>query len=299
MVYTIRRKIVNLDEIKISINFKQVPPQQAQVHVLDRGFLYGDGIYEVIRTYQGRLYTFKRHFQRLQRSARSIYMELPCSEESLARHLREMVAQVGAANCYLRVVVTRGLSEISIEPPSPCEPMLVVIAKPLKEWPASCFTHGVRLMTPEVRRNPKAAMDPMIKSGNYLNCVLASFQAKRAGFDDALIVGTQGQITEATLSNIFFVKNSQVLTPSLESGILDGITRGIVLELCQQHNISHQEKWLTMEDVRHADESFLTSTSREVMGVCAINEQRLPVPGPVTKKLHSLYQDFIQANLDT
>lgn len=288
-------------QMRLSMNFESTSLADAKVSVLDRSFLYGDSIYEVVRTYEGKLFTLKEHFERLERSAQRIYMRLPFGYEKLRDHLKEMVKAVGSPNCYLRIVVSRGITAddgtISIEPPKPERPLTVVIAKPLKDWPKEDYSRGVRLMTPTIRRNPRAAMDPGIKSGNYLNNVLALYEARRQGVDDAVMLNPSGHITESTLSNVFFVKDGVVLNPASESSILDGITRAIVMQICEKNEIPINTGLFTLEDVRGAQECFISSTSREVMPVRQLNETTYRTDGPVTARLGELYKAYVKQRL--
>lgn len=254
----------------VSIDFQLT--HKPMISVFDRGFMFGDSVYEVVRTYEGKLFTLEEHFARLKRSAERIYMQLPFNLPRLKQHLQELLAQVNKPNCYIRIIVSRGISEPSIEPPKIEIPLTVIMVKPLKDYASEVYEKGVRLIVPQIHRNPRTALDPMIKSGNYLNSVLALYQARQLGADDAVMLSVSGTITEASNSNVFFVKEGVLLSPTNDDGILDGITRAIILKLAAENHIPHRIQSLTLGDAKASQECFISSTSREVMPVASINE---------------------------
>lgn len=285
----------------VSINFEITA--NPMVSVFDRSFMFGDSVYEVLRTYAGKLFTFEEHFARLQRSAEKIYLKLPFSDKQLRRHLEDLVAKVNQAtpenptDCYLRIIVTRGNSEPSIEPPSVETPLTVVMVKPLKGWPKELYDRGLHLAVPKIRRNPRVALDPMIKSGNYLNSILAVYQARQMGADDAVMLNPEGIITEMSNANVFFVKDGVLLSPTNDDSILDGITRNLVFQIAESERIPCKLRSLTMDEARQCQECFISSTTREVMPVRQLDDIIFKVPGPITDRLAKAYKSHLQKRL--
>lgn len=274
----------------VSIDFKLLPAEDARVSVFDRGFLFGDSVYEVVRSYSGRLLAMERHFQRLARSAGSLGFALPFDCGKLRAHFEELVGQLGDENCYVRVVVTRGAYDIALAPPEEITPCTVVIAGPLPPWPDEHYEKGISLVTVVIRRNPRGALNPMIKSGNYLNNVLAAMEARQAGAVDAIMLNGDGHVTESTTANIFLVRGGELVTPPVEAGILDGVSRHMVIDLARENGIVCHESLFKPEDLHNADECFITSTTREVMPVSTIDGHEIPAPGPITRSMMSLYK---------
>ncbi|MFH2001979.1 MAG: aminotransferase class IV [Planctomycetota bacterium] len=276
----------------VSIDFKLVPAQEARVSVFDRGFLYGDSVYEVVRTYHGRPLAMDRHFQRLQRSASSLGFALPFEGRELKAHFEDLIRRLGEDDCYVRVVVTRGACDIALAPPEEVTPCTVVIAGPLPPWPEDHYENGISLVTVGIRRNARGALNPMIKSGNYLNNVLAAMEARQAGAVDAIMLNADGFVTESTSANIFLVKGGGLVTPPVEAGILDGVSRHLVMELARENTIPCSETLFEPEALHLADECFITSTTREVMPVRSVDGHPIPAPGVLTCRLMALYKDL-------
>ncbi len=289
---------IAIEQTKVSVNFQILDPSQATLSIFDRGFLFGDSVYEVIRTYAGQLFTFAAHLKRLRRSADAIHLRLPFSDGEIRQHLTELVASVDKPDCYIRLMVSRGTSLPLIDPPKQEQPTTVAIVGPLQPWPQSHQEKGIRLCTVGVRRNLPSAINPMIKSGNYLNNVIALYEARQKHFDDALMLNAEGGLTESTTSNFFLVNAGVLQTPPLEAGILDGISRQIILDLAKENNIPVAEKPLSLEDAYNAQESFISSTTREIMPVTQLDETRFEAPGAVTRKLIKLYKGYVQKQLE-
>ena len=296
------------DHTQLSINLSATALSQALVPVSDRGFLFGDSIYEVVVAYGTTLFGFDEHFARLQRSARRIHLELPFDKVGLKQHIQQQVNHCLAAweakpstatdrRFYTRIMVSRGCSLPSIEPPKQAKPRTVIVTYPLQPWPAELYAQGLRLKTTDIRRNHRTALDPQIKSGNYLNNVLAIYEAKNGGFDDAVLLNQQGQVTESTTSNLFCVKNNQVITPPIASGLLDGITRAFVLKLLTENHQEAIEREILQEDLYDADEVFISSTTREIMPVSQIDHQSYRCPGPLTIRLQELFRNHVEATV--
>lgn len=280
----------------VSINGKFKPAKQATVSVLDHGFLFGDSVYEVVRTVDGRLFAADRHLKRLRASAASIGLKLPHDEAWYLRHMRAMHRKKPKSESYLRVIVTRGVGLLDLHPQSCKSPTVVGIAKPLPRWDDDFYAHGCKIILAGVRRNLKQATDPAIKSGNYLNNVLALTEAKADGAVEAVMLNAEGFLTECTTSNIFLVKDKVVKTPSLDQGLLEGVTRGFILEVCNALKLPVQETRLTGDDLLGADEVFITSTTRDVMPVSQIGKHRVKLtPGSLTLKIANAYHDILHS----
>jgi branched-chain amino acid aminotransferase len=272
----------------------------AKVSVLDHGFLFGDSIYEVVRTVNGKLFAAGRHLRRLHASAAAIGLEVPHDNDWYQNHLRAMHARKPGSESYLRVIVTRGVGLLDLHPESCTAPTVVGIAKPLPLWDANHYAHGCKIILAGVRRNLKQATDPAVKSGNYLNNVLALIEARREKAAEAVMINATGFLTECTTSNIFLVKDGVVKTPGLEQGLLEGVTRGFILEVCRGLKLPLEEAALTPEDMLAADEVFITSTTRDVMPVGFVGNHKIKyTPGSLTLKIANAYHDVLHdpANL--
>jgi branched-chain amino acid aminotransferase len=279
----------------VNINGALMPPDRAFISVFDRGFLYGDSIYEVFRTYRGRLFEVSAHLARLRRSAERIALTLPVPEAELL-HQVEMTLQAASlpGDAYIRIIVTRGAGEISLDPGAAVDPAWVILVKEIKLPAPELYQKGVRVELVDVRRNSRDALDPAAKTGNYLNSVLALGQAKQRGGEEALMLNKEGHLTEGSSSNVFLVRSGKLLTPNLEAGILEGITRQLVLELARNSlKLPVEERPITADELLSADEVFLTSTLREVLPVVAVGERRIGKgePGPVTLQLLKAFRE--------
>lgn len=261
------------------------------VSVFDHGFLYGDGVYETLRAYGGRLFMLRQHLARLRRSASLIGLEVPIAEQDWTPLLQEAMKRNALSDAYLRITISRGEGKIGLDPRLCPRPTVVVISLPLQPYPADLFQTGVSLAVVGVRRNLAAALSPRIKSLNFLNNILAKQEASRSGAFDGLMLNAEGHITECTTSNICFVKDGGIRTPSVECGILDGITREVVLSLAREQALPVQEGHYTPDDVMGADECFLTNTTMEIMPVSDIDKRSIGrgTPGPVTGRLRELF----------
>jgi branched-chain amino acid aminotransferase len=265
------------------------------VPVLDRGFLYGDSVYEVTRTAGGRPVDLGRHLDRLARSAAAIGMDLP-ARAVLAGAVGETLAAAGTGEAYVRIIVTRGGGEIGLDPALADRPRLVVIVRPLVLLDPAVHETGVEVALVAVRRNPRRALDPAIKSGNYLNNILGLREARARGAHECVMLNADGWLTEGSTSNLFIVRGDAVRTPAFEDGLLDGITRGRVLELAGAAGIPAGEAHLGRDDLLTADEAFLTSSLRGVLPVVRVDGLPLGAgrPGPVTRTLAAYYGSFLE-----
>jgi branched-chain amino acid aminotransferase len=290
--------IVNIDGVL-------VPSGEARVSVFDRGFLYGDSVYEVVRTYRGRPFELAAHLRRLAHSAERIGLDLPWDARRTGAEIQRTIeaargedpvdaaaAPWNAGERYARVVMTRGSGEIGLDPALAVDPKAIVIVLPLRAPPLSDYREGVKVCVVEVENVPARAVAPTAKTGNYLSHVLALREARARGAHEALMVDRDGFVTEGTTCNVFAVRGGAVLTPPLRAGILEGVTRGIVLELARELGAPVREEPIRPAHLEAAEEVFLTSTAREVLPVTRLGDR--PVgggrPGPVTSRLHAAYR---------
>lgn len=284
----------------VNVNGRISPPEQAVVSVFDRGFLFGDGVYETGRAYHRCPLFLEEHLERLRRSAGRLYIELPWTDDFLKKRLFETLQAFGQDDCYFRVIVTRGLIEkVGLDQEPTGEPTLVVLAQSLPDV-EGLYRTGVSLMTSSVVRNSSDAQDPNIKTSNYLNSLLALKDAKRRGGQDAVMCDRNGNVTEGTTFSIFCVTEDGVLrTSSLEVGILDSITRRHVLAIGQQLGIPVEEGFFPLKDFLGAPEAFIASSVREVIPVAKWDETEFPVPGPVTARLHDGFKAEVNRYLES
>lgn len=283
-----------MSEYVISINGKFATSRTAKVSVLDHGFLFGDSIYEVVRTVNGKLFAADRHLKRLHGSAKALDMPLQRDEGWILQHLRDMHAERDSGESYLRMIITRGVGPLTLDY-SGCETQNYIgIAKALNKWPDEDYAHGCKVVLADVRRNPKDATDPAIKSGNYLNNVLALKEARDQKATEAIMLNAQGHVTEATTSNVFIVKNGVVKTPAMKEGLLEGVTRGFILEVCKALKFKCEETAITGQELMEADEVFITGTTRDVMPVGFIGKHQIKLtPGSMTLKIANAYHDVL------
>lgn len=273
-------------------------PEDARISVLDHGFLFGDSVYEVLRTFGGRPYQVEPHLARLEASAAGISLAIGRSRAALAREIDEALAEAACTGeAYIRVIITRGIGDVGLDPASCERPSRVLIVKELDAWDPEFYRRGLSLRLVSTRRNARGTVDPAIKTGNYLNNVLAMIEARRAGADEALMQNVEGRLTECTTSNLFFVRAGVLCTPALEEGILSGITRSDTIRLARAAQIEVREGSYLAADLLAADEAFLTSTTRGLMPVAEVDGRPLgdPAHRPVLGRLQSLLGREIDA----
>jgi len=285
--------------ILVNLGGRLLPPEQALVPVLDRGFLYGDSVYEVARTYAGVTFALREHLERLEISANKIGLVLP-AREILEREIARTLAAAQNSESYVRVMVTRGEGKWGLAPSPLDEPRLVVLVRPLEVPPPELYARGLHLAIVRIRRNHPRTLDPKAKTGNYLNSVIALDEARKSGADDAVFLDIKERVTESSTANIFFAKDGVVCTPPLELGILAGITRAKVIEQARAAGIIVREEPHGAGALADADEVFVTSTLREVMPVTQLSllEDRDPSPrpigdgqpGPIAKRLLEVFR---------
>lgn len=275
---------------KVWIEGRIVDAAVAHVPVFDRGFLYGDSVYEVTRTYGGVPYALDEHLDRLEGSAQRLGMALPPRVE-IDRATRETARAVGG-EAYVRIVVTRGSGPISLDPGVADAPRLVVIGMPLKLPPEHLYTEGVSVAVVGAKRNAPGGLDPQVKSGNYLNSVLAVAEAHAKGAHEAIMCDSVGRIAEGSSFNLFLVRGRRLITPPLSVGILEGITRRHVILLARQHGLAVDEGYLWPVDLLRADEAFITSSVRGIMPIASADGHLIGngKPGLITLRLRDLYE---------
>lgn len=276
---------------KVAIDGEVLDSDEARVSVFDRGFLYGDSVFEVYRTYSGVPFAEREHLERLGRSATRLMIPMPVSLETLSTEVRATLDAAGEGDWYIRVVVTRGTGPLSYDPSTASAPLRVVIAAPVTVPPAEHYERGVAVCLLEASRPTDDARASGAKASNYLANLLAVHEAKQKGAQEALMLGRGGQILEGASSNIFIVKDGKLRTPETQPGILIGITRATVLAAAAEQGIEVVEGEVRPEDLYSADEAFITSSIREVMPVVSADGRTIGSgsPGPVTKRLHEGY----------
>jgi branched-chain amino acid aminotransferase len=279
--------------------------EDAKIPVLDRGFLYGDSIYEVFRTYEGVPLFYDEHWARFQNSAALIRMPIGFGKEAMTAAIRATVAATGApaarTDVYVRYTLTRGRGPIDLAPGAGLLPSFIVIVKEVPKWGAELYSRGVSAAVPATRRNPGSALDPNIKGGNYLNNVLALMEARELGADDCIMLDDAGLVTEASNSNVFFVLDGELVTPSQTARNLRGLTKAAVHAACRAHGLPTRERDVAAADLPRAAECFLTSATREVMPVSSLRQQdgtviRFPEGGgEITRRVARYYREHVDA----
>lgn len=262
-------------------------PEEARISVFDHGFLFGDSVYEVVRTRHGQPFLLREHIARLRRSAAELSFAIPFDDARLCAEVEQAVDAAGNDESYVRLIVTRGVGELELHPETCRSPSIVLIAKELVPPPERFYREGLHLAVVGRRRTDPRSLSPTAKTGNYLNNVLAIIEARSRGADDAVMLNLEDRLTEGTTANVFFVTDGVVRTPAPESGILEGITRGFVLGMLAGEGIPCEEGSFGPGDLREADEAFITSTTRDVMPVTRVDGARVADgrPGPVTRRL--------------
>ena len=280
----------------VNINGQLLEPEQATISVFDRGFLYGDSIYEVTMSIEGVPFMIEQHLDRLERSARKIGLPLPKSRTQILQEFIRTTNAIQCPKCYVRVIFTRGAGEITLDPTREQNGNLVIIAKELANNPKTWYEKGVSVVIADILRNHQRAIDPSVKSGNYLNNILAMGEAKRAATFDAIMLNHDGNVAEATTSNIWLVERGVFITPPLSAGLLDGITRASLFKLTQ---FNMREENISPERLKAADEIFLTSTTKEIVPIVKVDANTIGSgkPGKHTRQLHQAYQAFIRQHL--
>jgi branched-chain amino acid aminotransferase len=286
--------------LKIWLDGKLVDQADAKISVYDHGLLYGDGVFEGIRVYNGRIFEAEAHLIRLYQSARAIRLEIPIEPAEMRSAMEETVRVNQFQNCYIRAIVTRGVGCLGLNPNKCEKPGIIIIADKIALYDPSVYETGLEIITATVIRNHPNAVSARIKSLNYLNNILAKIEAVDAGVEEAIMLNHEGNVAECSGDNIFIVRNGVVQTPTTTDGILEGVTRDLILRLCQTLQIPAVEKTLQRHDLYIADECFLTGTAAEIAPVTKIDGRKIGAgdPGPVTRKLIEAFRKYI-AEIDT
>jgi branched-chain amino acid aminotransferase len=278
----------------IYMNGKIVPENEATVSVFDHGLLYGDGVFEGIRAYDGNIFRLKEHVDRLFESAKTIWLDIGMTPDEVEQATADTVSASGMRDCYIRLVVTRGKGDLGIDPDKCPSPTFFIIASTIALYPAEMYEQGIPVVTASTRRIPMECLDPRIKSLNYLNNILAKIEAKKAGVLEAVMLNHYGRVAECTADNIFIVKNGDLLTPRVTEGALPGITRASVLELAREAGLTVRETVLGLHDLYNANECFLTGTGAEIMPVTSIDGRQVGTgkPGKTTMNLLGRFREL-------
>ncbi|PLS16903.1 branched-chain-amino-acid transaminase [Bacillus sp. M6-12] len=281
-----------MSEQWIYLNGEFVKKEDAKVSVYDHGFLYGDGIFEGIRVYSGNVYRMEEHMDRLYQSGKSIMLNIPHTKEELTEIVLETVARNNIKDAYIRLVISRGVGDLGLDPYKCKAPSIVIIVEPLAIFPKHLYETGIEIVTVATRRNRPDVLSPMVKSLNYLNNVLVRIEAHLANVSEALMLNDQGYVAEGSADNVFIVKKGCIYTPPGYIGALEGITRSAIIEIAKELGYEMKEEAFTRHDVYVADEVFLTGTAAEVIAVIKVDGRTIGdgVPGETTKKLLEVFR---------
>lgn len=277
--------------MKVYIDGQIMDVADAKISVLDHGLLYGDGVFEGIRIYNGNVFKLREHVERLYMSAKAILLSIPMTQDEMEAAILDTVAATGQRDGYIRPIVTRGVGCLGIDPSSCEKPSVIIIVGDIRLYPAEYYEQGMEIVTVPTRRIPSDSLDPRIKSLNYLNNILAKLEARQAGCLEAVMLNHEGFVAECSADNIGIIRRGVLSIPSAHNGALDGITMQTVIELAHGLNIPHQATSLTRYDLYNADECFLTGTGAEIMPVTKIDGRIIGDgrPGPVTARLRAAF----------
>lgn len=283
--------------MKIYIDGEYFDKQDAKVSVFDHGLLYGDGVFEGIRVYGGKIFKCEEHIDRLWDSAKAIWLEIPMTKEQMTEAMEQTVALNEIKDGYIRLIVTRGVGDLGLDPAKCSKPSIIIIAAGIALYSPELYEKGLEIVTVSTPRNHPAALSPRIKSLNYLSSILAKIEGKQAGCIEALMLNHKGELAECSADNIFLVRKGRLLTPPADAGILEGITRNTVMDLAREMGVEVMEITLTKYDAYVADECFLTGSAAEVIAVVKIDGRSIGDghPGPTTKQLKERFVKLTQS----
>ena len=275
----------------VYLNGKLVPEEEAKISIFDHGLLYGDGVFEGLRGYNGKIFKLDEHLKRLYNSAKAIMLEIPLGFYDLKNAIIQTVRANKLKDSYIRVVVTRGVGDLGLDPRKCKIPTLFIIASKIQLYSETLYEKGIDVITVPTRRNLPESINPAIKSLNYLNNILAKIEANIAGASEALILNNEGYVSECSGENVFIVKNNKLLTPPLYAGVLEGITRNVVMEIGRNIGLEVVETNLTRYDLYSADECFLSGTAAEIVPVVSVDKRIIGngKPGEITKRIRKEY----------
>jgi len=278
------------------ININGNIQDEAFISILDHGFLFGDSIYEVICTNQGKPCFLEEHLTRLYASASGISLKIPHSPTEIKKQIQTTLDSAENDESYIRIIITRGVGEVDIDPSSCFDPNIIIFVKEIPQIPSERYEKGISVALVSIKRNSRESLNPAVKTGNYLNNVLARIEASRMGAEDAIMVNSMGQLTEGTTSNLFFVKEGRLLTPIKECGILSGITREKIIQLANKNSINFEEGKWTSEELFKAEEIFLSGTVKKIIPVTLLDGRPVGegIPGPISQKLMRLYSELLK-----
>lgn len=284
--------------MKIYLNGKLVDKDKAVISVFDHGLLYGDGVFEGIRSYDSLVFKLKEHIDRLYRSAEAIELKIPMTKPDMMKAVVETLKTNGLKDAYIRLVVTRGPGDLGLDPRKCKEPTVFIIADKISLYPKEFYQNGLAIITAKTRRNLTTALNPKIKSLNYLNNILAKIDAIKAGTEEAIMLTYNDYVAECTGDNIFMISGGKLITPPVDVGALEGITRDAVIGLAEKVGIRFEEKMIKIGDLYNADEVFLTGTAAEIIPVTMIDKRRIngSKPGEITKRLMEEFKTITKAN---
>ncbi len=285
--------------LKIYIGGKYYEKADAKISVYDHGLLYGDGVFEGIRSYSGHVFRLEQHIDRLYDSAKAIHLVIPMTKVAMCQAVIDTLQLNNLSDAYIRLVVTRGAGSLGLDPRKTTDPQIIIITDSISLYPSELYEHGLKIITAGTMRNHPSALNPKIKSLNYLNSILAKIEATNAGCLEAMMLNHKGELSECTGDNIFVVRKGELHTPSIDAGILDGITRDAVIELARSGGIQVFERTMDRHDVYTADECFLTGTAAEVIPV--VEADARPIgngkPGTITKELSRRFHMLVRNQL--
>ena len=279
------------------ININGDIQDEAFIPIFDHGFLFGDSIYEVVCTNQGKPCFLDEHLKRLYASASGISLKIPHSPTEIKQKIRITLDSAKNQESYIRIIVTRGVGDVDIDPSSCFNPNIIILVKEIPQISIESYEKGISVALVSIKRNSRDSLNPAVKTGNYLNNVLARIEAKRMGAEDAIMGNSMGQLTEGTTSNLFFVKEGRLLTPIKECGILSGITREKIIQIAYKNGITLEEGKWSSEELFNAEEIFLSGTVKKIMPVTVLDNRPVGkgIPGPITQKIMKLYSELLDS----
>jgi branched-chain amino acid aminotransferase len=281
---------------KVYIGGRLYEKADAKISVFDHGLLYGDGVFEGIRSYSGRVFRLAEHVDRLYDSARGIHLVIPMTKSAMAEAVVNTLKANNLRDAYIRLIVTRGAGSLGLDPRKTTDPQIIIITDSISLYPEELYEHGLKIVTAGTMRNHPAALNPRIKSLNYLNSILAKIEGTNAGCLEALMLNHKGEVAECTGDNIFVIRKGELHTPSIDAGILEGITRDAVIELARKAEITVVERAMDRHDIYTADECFLTGTAAEVIPVVEVDGRPIGTgkPGPITHDLRERFHALVR-----